>query len=339
MSDWYPKAEHKNIRPGSNDPAIKVRGAILHVDAGNVRDLFGYFNGPSGGIESHFQIAKDGHVFQYRSLGREADANYKANSFVLNGVRWGYVSIETQGLEHGTWTQAQLRAIKQLLAWLSEQHDFPLRETPGPRSKGVGYHTLFGAPGPWTPVSKSCPGPARKRQFHNELVPWMREQRNPQPGDNDRDEGDDAPDTYRVKGGDTLTDIAERFGTEVEYLARRNDISNPNIITVGQVLHIPTGKGYQGNPPGSPSREPRLDALNPGVRRGRRHNQVKKLQRLLIKAGYGPIPDGITTYYGPQTSAAVARFHNRNPRFKSTGVSWDPNIGPQGFKHLQREAQ
>lgn len=178
---WYPRAVRREIRPGSNDPAIKVVGAILHVDAGNSSSLYGYFNGPSGGIESHFHIRKDGTVEQYRDTGREADANYKANSFVEGGVRKGYVSIETQGYETGEWSAAQLDAIRDLLAWLAKTHGFPLRKCRDPRDPGVGYHTLFGAPSAWTPVSKSCPGPGRKRQFERVVVPWMADQRAPDP--------------------------------------------------------------------------------------------------------------------------------------------------------------
>lgn len=170
---WYPKAVRREIRPGANDPAIKVVGAILHVDAGNASSLFGYFNGPSDGIESHFHVRKDGVVEQYRDTGYEADANYKANNFIEGGVRKGYVSIETQGYEAGEWTPAQLDAIKALLKWLAATHDFPLRKCRDPRDPGVGFHTLFGAPSAWTPVSKSCPGPDRKRQFERVLVPWF----------------------------------------------------------------------------------------------------------------------------------------------------------------------
>lgn len=171
---WCPFAKRMNIAPGSSDPRIDVVGAILHVDAGNNASLFRYFNGPSNGIESHFHIRKDGVIEQYRNTGYEADANYKANSFYEGGRRKGYVSIETQGFEHGEWTPAQMESIKRLLVWLSNRHDFPLRECRDPRDPGVGYHTLFGAPSAWTPVSKSCPGPDRKRQFHGTLVPWFK---------------------------------------------------------------------------------------------------------------------------------------------------------------------
>lgn len=171
----YPGAVKKLIKPGVNDPEIKVVGAILHVDAGNVQSLYNYFNGPSGGIESHFHIRKDGVVEQYRDTGWEADANLKANSFVEGGVRKGFVSIETQGHEKGEWNGRQMAEIKKLLTWLSETHDFPLRKCPGPFKSGVGYHILFGAPGPWTPVAKSCPGPDRIKQFNDVIIPWMKD--------------------------------------------------------------------------------------------------------------------------------------------------------------------
>lgn len=45
--------------------------------------------------------------------------------------------------------------------------------------------------------------------------------------------------TYTVKSGDTLGAIASQFGVSVEMLASMNQISNPNLIKVGQTLEIP----------------------------------------------------------------------------------------------------
>lgn len=45
--------------------------------------------------------------------------------------------------------------------------------------------------------------------------------------------------TYTVRTGDTLFKIAQRFGTTVERIAQANNISNTNLISVGQVLTIP----------------------------------------------------------------------------------------------------
>jgi hypothetical protein len=171
---WYPEAIKKNINPGPNDPPIKVIGAILHIASGESRSLFDYFNGPSKGIESHFYVRREGYPEQYRDTHFEADANLKANAFIAkDGTRCGYVSIETQGMDRGEWDEHELVEIKRLLLWLSQTHDFPLVKCETPTSPGVGYHTLFGAPGPWTPVAKTCPGPDRVRQFNNLLVPWM----------------------------------------------------------------------------------------------------------------------------------------------------------------------
>jgi LysM repeat protein len=45
-------------------------------------------------------------------------------------------------------------------------------------------------------------------------------------------------DTYVVRRGDTLSQIARRFGTTTAELARSNGIANPSLIRVGQVLRL-----------------------------------------------------------------------------------------------------
>jgi endonuclease/exonuclease/phosphatase (EEP) superfamily protein YafD len=160
-----PFAKHLLIPPGSSDPAIKPRVAILHVDAGGASSLFHYFRDRSGGIESHFHIKWDGTIEQYRDTGFQADANLDANAFAI--------AIETQGFGNGTWSKAQIASIKRLLLWLKAEHGIPLIRCTGPYGAGVGYHVMWGAPGPWTPVAKSCPGPNRIRQFEGVLLPWM----------------------------------------------------------------------------------------------------------------------------------------------------------------------
>lgn len=44
--------------------------------------------------------------------------------------------------------------------------------------------------------------------------------------------------TYTVKSGDTLSEIAKKFNTTYQEIARKNNIKNPNKIYVGQVLKI-----------------------------------------------------------------------------------------------------
>ena len=44
--------------------------------------------------------------------------------------------------------------------------------------------------------------------------------------------------TYTVHNGDTLSEIADMFGTTVNAICNLNGISNPNLIYIGQVLKI-----------------------------------------------------------------------------------------------------
>lgn len=60
--------------------------------------------------------------------------------------------------------------------------------------------------------------------------------------------------TYIVQPGDTLSEIAQRFGTTYQHLAAINGISNPDIIHVGQEIRIdgsePTSDEYYTIQPG-----------------------------------------------------------------------------------------
>ena len=51
--------------------------------------------------------------------------------------------------------------------------------------------------------------------------------------------------SYTVKSGDTLGAIAQAYGTTVNALASHNNISNPSLIRVGQVINIPTNSTTQ----------------------------------------------------------------------------------------------
>ncbi|MGM9926443.1 MAG: GH25 family lysozyme [Bacillus sp. (in: firmicutes)] len=47
---------------------------------------------------------------------------------------------------------------------------------------------------------------------------------------------------YIVKRGDTLSEIAQRYNTTVAVIVAENDIQNPNLIYVNEVLRIPVGE-------------------------------------------------------------------------------------------------
>lgn len=52
---------------------------------------------------------------------------------------------------------------------------------------------------------------------------------------------------YTVQPGDTLSEIAQRYGTTVQEIASINNIANPNLIFPGQVLRILTNSTINGS--------------------------------------------------------------------------------------------
>lgn len=123
-----------------------------------------------------------------------------------------------------------------------------------------------------------------------------------------------------------------------------NDHGDPGNFPIKRLIELVKAKKGKPAPskptPAKPKPAPKpatkVVALNSAVKPGATHAQVKELQQLLVKAGYGPIKGAYTTYYGTETQKAVARFHKKNPHLASG--SYDPAIGPKGFVELQKEA-
>lgn len=74
--------------------------------------------------------------------------------------------------------------------------------------------------------------------------------------------------TYVVQQGDTLWGISGRFGTTVDAIVRANNIPNPNLIYVGQVLEVPgapTAVPPTAEPPGPATPQPPPPTSTPGT--------------------------------------------------------------------------
>lgn len=163
---WYPTAIRKNIPPGTSDPRVTPTQIIDHVAASTTSSLYGWFNGPSGGVESHFYVRSDGTVEQYRDTAYQADAQ-------VGGGR-NAISIETSGLMDGTWSEVQIAALIALHDWLVSVHPtIPRRACPDPYSGGLGYHSMWPGttPGAWATDGRTCPGPRRITQWRERVLP------------------------------------------------------------------------------------------------------------------------------------------------------------------------
>jgi hypothetical protein len=153
----WAKVTRRLLPESATQPRIRPRVVILHSAAGR-GSLYRFFLNSSN-LESHFWVSSTGEVEQYMDTEVRADANLKANGFA--------VSIETESSPAATepWPSPQYEALVRLVRWICDTHGIPKAKVTKWDGTGIGWHIQFGAPGPWTPVSKSCPGPARIRQM------------------------------------------------------------------------------------------------------------------------------------------------------------------------------
>lgn len=123
-----------------------------------------------------------------------------------------------------------------------------------------------------------------------------------------------AGDTYTVKKGDTLSEIAKEHGVSVANLQSWNNIKDPNKITVGQKLKL-TGSSTSSTKPSSKKTSYALPSgtfkvTNP-MRKG---DDVRRIQKALAALYFYPDKgaknNGIDGVYGSKTANAVKRFQS-----------------------------
>ena len=165
----------REIPDNRRQPTMRATQVIMHSMASpgtTPQDLIRYWSQPGTPLESHFIVGRDGRAWQLVDTGRSADANYRANRRP-DGT--GAISIETEdnigSPDSLPWTSAQIDTLVRLALWAARVHGIPRRRCRTPSDPGQGYHTMFGAPSAWTPVSKTCPGTIRIRQFNQTVLP------------------------------------------------------------------------------------------------------------------------------------------------------------------------
>jgi N-acetylmuramoyl-L-alanine amidase len=146
--------DHKLLPEWNSQPRITPTTIIDHSIVGSALGAWYYFRDQTG-LESHFIVcgapsgSQDGRIWQLMDTGRRADANYHANAFAI--------SIETEDNgdpDHYPWSTAQLASLRWLHAKLRAVHPtIPRRRCPSSAGGGLGHHSMWGAPSPWTPVA------------------------------------------------------------------------------------------------------------------------------------------------------------------------------------------
>lgn len=139
-----------------------------------------------------------------------------------------------------------------------------------------------------------------------------------------------APDTevYTVQRGDTLYAIANKFNTTVKALVDLNNISDKDVINVGQKLKV---KGSAPAPKPEPKPQPTSDVVTVGDEGPR----VKEWQELLQKWNPAALPKyGADSDFGSETLEWTNKF------FVSSGLTDgpvdEPLVGPKSFERIRQ---
>lgn len=129
--------------------------------------------------------------------------------------------------------------------------------------------------------------------------------------------GSEERQTYTVQKGDTLSAIARKFGVSVADLQKWNNIADPNLIKVGQVLIV--------SPPAEalyPLPDEVIQLTEPYTSGEKVYQVQNALAALYFYPEKGAVNNGIDGIYGPKTANAVARFQSVN------GLPSDGIYGP-----------
>lgn len=139
--------------------------------------------------------------------------------------------------------------------------------------------------------------------------------------------------SYTIKPGDTMSDIAKRQGVGLSDLIKANpQVKNPNLIYAGQELNMPSASsrgsfdGLRVSKASNPDeRPPEVSGL---LKEGSRGPAVSQLQEALKDKGFNPGQvDGV---FGPRTEAALKSFQ------QSRGIAADGIYGPQSRAAFSR---
>lgn len=132
---WKASPNHDSRR------GTDVDSIVLHHTASNdgKKDLNTLTN-PRSGVSCHYLVDRDGTIYQLVADGRRA---WHAGRSALHGVptdmnaRSIGIEIVNRGDGKTPFTEAQYRALEQLVPWLAKTHDVPMRNLVGHKDVAI----------------------------------------------------------------------------------------------------------------------------------------------------------------------------------------------------------
>jgi hypothetical protein len=164
--DRFPDAEWAPL-PESGEHGRHVKTQLIFHSTGtraSAKANRRYFADSGVKVESTLIVDYDGGCLQVMEAYERADANTTASKRAI--------SVEVVGEAHEPFTPEQVATCIAIARWACDEHPIERRQCPEHDGSGIGWHVMFGAPGPWTTVrGKACPGSKRIAQVRNVILP------------------------------------------------------------------------------------------------------------------------------------------------------------------------
>jgi peptidoglycan hydrolase-like protein with peptidoglycan-binding domain len=175
-----------NIAPGSislwrplsgvqTESHITPRILVFHTMVGGLRGTENYFKHVNGegysGTESTWGVGGswdgdlDGVAYQWQGTRFSADAQFEANAWCS--------SVETSDGGHyptPEWSDKQLAKLIEIGGWWCKETGTDPVVAKSYDGHGLGFHQLFSK---WNKNGHNCPGPLRRAQFYDHLLPGV----------------------------------------------------------------------------------------------------------------------------------------------------------------------
>ena len=181
---------------------------------------------------AHYGIGSDGKIGQYV---KEEDTAWHAGNKSYN-LRSIGIELSNDGGAKTNWHVADKTIEKciDLIVDICKRNNITKINYTGDTKGNLCMHT-------WV-ASTACPGPYLKTKFKYIADQVNKELTAAKPAKSTTKKSTTKTVTYTVKRGDTLSEIAKKYGVSYKTIAKDNNISNPNFIKVGQKLKIKVKK-------------------------------------------------------------------------------------------------
>lgn len=215
---------YTKLSPNCTKPRNKkITKITIHHAAGNcsIEYMGALFADPATGASANYGVGTDGRIALYVDEANRAWTSSNAD----NDNQAVTIEVANDG-GSPNWhvSDKALAATINLCVDICKRNGIKRLNFTGDKTGNLTMHKWFAA--------TACPGPYLESKFQ-----YIADEVNKRltasiikPS---------ASTIYIVKSGDTLSEIAEKYGVTYQALASHNNISNPNLIRVGQKITIP----------------------------------------------------------------------------------------------------